>query len=93
MPEGSAYKPDGLDYLNVTESLSGTVSVDLSGFDFTTRTAAIPLLKVPTALADTTRSSLDLPTLPTGWKLKEKTDGGNVTFTLGKPKGVMIIAY
>ena len=93
MESDSAFKPTGSDYLTVTNGLSGTVSVDLSGFDFTTRTAAIPLLKVPTALADTARSSLDLPTLPTGWKLKEKTDGGNVTCTLRKPKGVMLIAY
>ena len=92
MPGGTVYKPDGLGYLNVTNSLTGTVAVDLNGFDFTTRTAAIPLLKVPTALADTARSSLDL-TVPTGWKLKEKTEDGNVTFTLSKPKGVMIIAY
>ena len=49
-------------------------------------------LSAPTALADTARSSLDL-TVPTGWKLKEKTDGGNVSFTISKAKGVMIIAY
>ena len=45
------------------------------------------------SLADTARSSLDL-TVPTGWKLKEKTDSdGNVSFTLRKVKGVMVIAY
>ncbi len=92
MGSGAVFKPSGTGYLNVTASLSGTVSVDLSGFDFTTRTAAIPLLQVPASLADTARSSLDL-TVPTGWKLNEKTDGGNVTFTLRKPKGLMIIAY
>ena len=92
MGSDAVFTPTGTGYLNVTASLSATVAVDLSGFDFTTRTAAIPLLKVPTALADTARSSLDL-TMPTGWKLNEKTDGGNVTFTLRKPKGVMIIAY
>ena len=92
MGDGAKYYPDGEHYLNVTEALSGTVTVDLSGFDFTSRTEPVPLLKVPTSLADTARSSLDL-TVPTGWKLKEKTDGGNVTFTLGKPKGVMVIAY
>ena len=92
MGSDAVFTPTGTGYLNVTALLSATVAVDLSGFDFTTRTAAIPLLKVPTALADTARSSLDL-TMPTGWKLNEKTDGGNVTFTLRKPKGVMIIAY
>ena len=92
MPGGTVYKPDGLGYLNVTNSLTGTITVDLSGIDFTSRTAPVPLLKVPTSLADTARTSLSL-TSPTGWKLKEKTDGENVTFTLRKPKGVMVIAY
>ena len=94
MGSGAVFKPTGTDYLNVNTSLSGTITVDLSGIDFTDRTEPVPLLKVPTSLVDTASSSLALPALPKGWVLKKKTDGdGNVCFSLGKATGVMIIAY
>ena len=92
MPGGTVYKPDGLGYLNVTNSLTVKVTVDLSGFDFTSRTEPVPLLKVPTSLAETAKTAITLPTIPK-WKLSKKEDGdGNTCFYIGK-KGAMFLVY
>ena len=92
MGSGAKYYPDGEHYLNVTEKLEGTVAVDLSGIDFTSRTAAVPLLKVPASLAETAETAITLPTIPK-WKLSKKEDGdGNTCFYIGK-KGAMFLVY
>ena len=93
MESGTVFKPTGTDYLNVTNTLSGTVTVDLSGLDFAGRTATVPLLKVPTSLADTARTALNLPSIPRGWKLSVREDGDeNICFTIVK-KGVIIVVH
>lgn len=48
LAEGAVFKPTGEGYLTITESLTGTVTIDLSGLDLSGG-KAIPLFKVGTA--------------------------------------------
>ena len=48
LAEGAVFKPTGEGYLTITESLTGTVTIDLSGLDLSGG-KAIPLFKVGSA--------------------------------------------
>ena len=47
--DGAVFKPDGADYLSVTDALSGTVRIDASGLDMSSFSGRVPLFKTATA--------------------------------------------
>lgn len=74
---GSKFYPDGRDYLHVTGTISGKLTVSLikvTGLD------KVPLLKVPVELKATADSALDLSELPEGWRLKSKDNGDSIEY-------------
>jgi len=81
MGSGAVFKPSGTGYLTITQSLSGTLKLDVSGLDISGG-SRIPLVKVPTALAATAEAAIDRSAVPTSWKLETKEDGGNVEYFL-----------
>ncbi|MBO7684530.1 MAG: C10 family peptidase [Kiritimatiellae bacterium] len=83
MDENAAFKPADTGYLNVTESFSGTIKLDLSGFDLS-RVNKIPLFKVPEALKGTAESAIDRSSIPYGWSLRAKEDDGSVYYDIRK---------
>ena len=86
MGAGAVFKPTGAGYLNVTDSLSGTLTLDASGVSGNVGTK-LPLVKVPASLVD----SVNFDGVPNGWKLVQREDDGeNVCFNLVK-KGFMLI--
>lgn len=75
LAEGAVFKPTGTGYLTVSESLSGTMTIDLSGIDMA-HVMAVPLFKVGSA--ENLPASSDLvfsESLPRGWKLAVTRDG------------------
>ena len=86
MGAGAVFMPTGAGYLNVTDSLSGTLTLDASGVSGGVGTK-LPLVKVPASLVD----SVNFDGVPNGWKLVQREDDGeNVCFDLVK-KGFMLI--
>ena len=83
MGPDAKYCPDGEHYLNVTESFSGKLKVDISVPALAGKTR-IPLLKVPTALKGTADSAFDLSDVSRwGWTLSGNEEGGtNVCYDL-----------
>ena len=82
MGPGAEYYPDGEHYLNVTESLSGKLKVDISDPALAGMTR-IPLLKVPTALKDTADNAFDLSDVSRwGWTLSGTEEGGTNAYDL-----------
>ena len=76
MSEGAVFKPNGTGYFTVTESLSGTMMIDMSGLDLESTYNKIPLVKVGSAEM---RSSVSVDfvsgTKPKGWALVKTADG------------------
>jgi len=91
MAGGAVFKPNGTDYLTITETLSGTMTVDASGIDFTNRKAEVPLFKVGNASILPAAADVVVTGLPSTWQLVATPDG--LGYMLKKrPSGVMIIA-
>ena len=75
----AVFKPTGTGYLTVTESLSGTFRLDMSGVDLSS-TNEVPLVSVPSALAESVR--FDSTTIPAGWSAQPVPENGNVRYVL-----------
>ena len=90
MGSGAVFKPTGTGYLNITSSLSGTLKLDLNDLDLSSRTK-IPLVKVPTTLAETALSAIDWSAAPKGWTLKSKEVNGSVEYCLSRPPLTIIL--
>ena len=75
LAEGAVFKPTGTGYLTVSESLSGTMTIDLSDIDMA-HVMAVPLFKVGSVEMLPTSSDLVFTaSLPRGWKLAVTRDG------------------
>lgn len=75
LAEGAVFKPTGTGYLTITESLNGTMTIDLSDIDMA-HVMAVPLFKVGSV--EMLPASSDLvftASLPRGWKLAVTRDG------------------
>ena len=79
MQSGSVFKPTGTGYLTITDSLSGTLRLDLSGIDLSS-TNEVPLVKVPTSLVRSVL--LDTADIPQGWGVQLIEEGGKVNVLL-----------
>jgi len=89
MANGAVFKPTGAGYLTIAESLSGTMTLDLSELDLS-ESGAIPLFKTGTAaiLPAANEIAFAAGTKPKGWKLCKTSDG--LGYDLVRT-GVMII--
>jgi len=76
MGEGAVFKPNGTDYLTITESLSGTMMIDASGLDLNSTYDKIPLFKVGSAeMLPDVSVAFAAGTKPKGWTLVKTADG------------------
>ena len=73
--EGAMLKPTGTGYLTITESLSGTVTVDVGEVDFETA-SSVPLFKVGSAemLPEASDIAFSCGDLPKKWSLTRTSD-------------------
>ena len=90
MGSNAVFKPSGKGYLTITQSLSGTLKLDVSGLDISGG-SRIPLVKVPTALAATALAAIDRSAVPTSWKLETKEEGGNVEYFLHRKAFTILV--
>ncbi len=76
MGAGAVFKPTGTGYLTITESLSGTMTIDLSGLDLSGN-SAIPLFKTGSAamLPAENEIAFAAGVDKGGWKLRKTADG------------------
>ena len=76
MGAGAVYKPTGTGYLTITESLSGTMTIDLSEAKLTMG-ANMPLFKTGSAdiLPDADAIRFVEGTFKDTWKLRKTSDG------------------
>ena len=82
MGPDAKFCPDGEHYLNVAESLSGKLKVDIGDPALAGKTR-IPLLKVPTALAGSADSAFDLSDVSRwGWALSGIEEAGTNIYDL-----------
>ena len=79
MKPGAVFKPTGTGFLTVTESLSGTLRLDLAGLDLSS-TNEVPLVKVPSSLVYSV--ILDAADIPQGWGVQQIEEGGMACFLL-----------
>ena len=77
MQSGAVYKPTGTGYLTITDSLSGTLKLDVSD-PALSKASKIPLVKVPSALA----GSVIFDDLPKNYELRVDEVDGNVEYWL-----------
>ena len=75
MGSGAVFKPNGTDYLTVTESLSGEMAVDASGLDFEGRTDPVPLFRMGSSEVLPAISSVSVSGAPPEWHLQQTADG------------------
>ena len=76
---GAVFKPTGTGFLTITESLSGTLRLDLAGLDLSS-TNEVPLVKVPSSLMYSV--ILDAADIPQGWGVHQIEEGGQSAFLL-----------
>ncbi len=76
---GAVFKPTGTGFLTITESLSGTLRLDLAGLDLSS-TNEVPLVKVPSSLVSSV--ILDAADIPQGWGVHRIEEGGKSCFLL-----------
>ena len=93
MPEGAVFKPDGIDFLQVTTSISGTLKIDIRGIERTC--SLLPLLSVPATLETAADEALDLSLVSRSWQLKKnnETDANDtdiVTYSIAKRALIII---
>ena len=76
MGAGAVFKPTGTGYLTITESLSGTMTIDLSGLDLSGN-SAIPLFKTGSAAMLPAENEIVFAAGVDkgGWKLRKTADG------------------
>ena len=79
LAQGAVFKPSGAGYLTITDSLSGVFELDMSGVDLS-GAQDIPLVSVPSALADSVRFAP--ATIPEGWSVLRDPENGNVRYLL-----------
>ena len=79
MKPGAVFTPTGTGFLTITESLSGTLRLDLSGLDLSS-TNEVPLVKVPSSLVSSV--ILDAADIPQGWGVQQIEEGGQSAFLL-----------
>ncbi|MBP5510260.1 MAG: C10 family peptidase, partial [Kiritimatiellae bacterium] len=76
MAEGAVFKPNGTGYLTVTESLSGTMTIDASGLDLASTYGKIPLFKVSSAeMLSSVSVDFAAGTKPRNWVFVKTSDG------------------
>jgi hypothetical protein len=70
------FKPNGTNYLTITESLSGTMLIDASGLNLESSYDRIPLFKVGSAeMLSSVSVDFAAGAKPKGWKFIKTTDG------------------
>ena len=75
LASGAVFKPTGTGYLTITDSLNGTMRVDLGDIDMA-HMGAVPLFKVGSAeLLPEVEDIVFVDALPRGWVLKVTSDG------------------
>jgi len=79
LAQGAVFKPSGAGYLTITDSLSGVFELDMSGVDLS-GAQDIPLVSVPSALADGVRFAP--ATIPEGWSVLRVPENDNVRYLL-----------
>lgn len=90
MGSGAVFKPNGTDYLTITESLSGTMTIDVSEIDFTDRKDDVPLFRVGNASILPAKDDISINgELPTPWRLTKTPDG--LGYRLNRERGVVIV--
>ena len=87
------FKPDGIDFLQVTTSISGTLKIDIRGIERTC--SLLPLLSVPATLETAADEALDLSLVSRSWQLKKnnETDANDtdiVTYSIAKRALIII---
>jgi hypothetical protein len=76
MGNGAVFKPNGTNYLTITESLSGTMLIDASGLNLESSYDRIPLFKVGSAeMLSSVSVDFAAGAKPKGWKFIKTTDG------------------
>jgi hypothetical protein len=75
MDTGAVFKPTGTGYLTITESLSGTMTIDLSGLELPA--GSIPLFKVGSAAMLPAENEIAFAAGfdTKGWRLRKTSDG------------------
>ena len=76
MGSNAVFKPTGTGYLTISESLSDTMKIDLSGIDLSTARRRIPLFKVgSSAMLPATEALQFVGEIPKGWHLESSREG------------------
>lgn len=76
LPAATYLKPNGTDFLTITDSLSGTMTIDVSGIDFANRNDDVPLFKVGKASILPARGDVVISgELPAPWRLAKTPYG------------------
>ncbi|MBQ6142101.1 MAG: C10 family peptidase [Kiritimatiellae bacterium] len=89
MGSGAKFKPNSTDFLTITDSLSGTMTIDVSELDFTDRKDDVPLFKVGNASILPARGDVAISgELPPPWRLTKTTDG--LGYRLNREQGTII---
>ena len=89
MGSGAKFKPNGTDFLTITDSLSGTMTIDVSELDFTDRKDDVPLFKVGNASILPAKGDVVVNgELPVPWRLTKTTDG--LGYRLNREQGTII---
>ena len=92
MGSGAKFKPNGTDFLTITDSLSGTMTIDVSELVFTDRKDDIPLFKVGNASILPAKGDVVVNgELPVPWRLTTTPDG--LGYRLNRTKGTMIVVH
>lgn len=89
MGSGAVFKPNGTDFLTITDSLSGTMTIDVSELDFTDRKDDVPLFKVGNASILPAKSDVVVDgELPVPWRITTTPDG--LGYRLNREQGTII---
>ena len=89
MGSGAKLKPNGTDFLTITDSLSGTMTIDVSELDFTDRKDDVPLFKVGNASILPAKGDVVVSgELPIPWRLTTTHDG--LGYRLNREQGTII---
>ena len=77
MGGGAVFKPDGDDYLTISEALNGTMTIDTGDLDLSSRGTTLPLFKVGSAEILPAKEAIAFVggTAPKGWKLASAKEG------------------
>ena len=77
MGGGAVFKPDGDDYLTISEALNGTMTIDTGDLDLSSRDTTLPLFKVGSAEILPAKEAIAFVggTAPKGWKLASAKEG------------------